>query len=69
VVVTAGELLVEEDYMKIIAIKECADGNESVGTHWKEVKTFDDETTLKEVMLWADKIGYKSNVILVEEKK
>jgi len=49
--------------MKIIAIKECSAGNESVGEMWKETKIFGDSNTLKEVMQWIHN-SKKQNVIL-----
>ena len=39
--------------MKIIAIKERAEGNESVGTMWVETAVFDEKSTLGDVMKWA----------------
>ena len=31
-------------------------GNDSVGEMWQETKIFDESTTLREVMLWAEDI-------------
>jgi len=39
--------------MKIIAIKDMADGNESVGEMWQETKIFEGTTPLEEVIGWA----------------
>ena len=50
--------------MKIVAIKEMSDGNESVGEMWKETKIFDDETKLKDVMKWLGTDRKKKNIIL-----
>jgi len=38
--------------MKIIAIRKCSAGNESVGDMWTETKIFDPTATLAEVMEW-----------------
>jgi hypothetical protein len=38
----------------VIAVQECASGNESVGTEWLETKSFSKNATLEEVMKWAD---------------
>lgn len=48
--------------MKIIAIKEMATGNESVGEMWKETKIFEDTVTLGEVMKWLN--SHSKNLIL-----
>ena len=47
--------------MKIVAIKDMAAGNESIGTEWKETKIFDETTPLIDVMKWAT---LKTNVVL-----
>lgn len=40
--------------MRVVAIKDMAAGNESVGEMWQETKIFDaDNTPLAEVMEWA----------------
>jgi len=39
--------------MKIVAIKDEVDGNESVGTMWQETKIFDSDTPIIEVMKWS----------------
>ena len=39
--------------MKIVAIKECSAGNESVGTEWLETCIFDEDATVKDVLKWA----------------
>lgn len=48
--------------MKIVAIKDEADGNDSVGTMWQETKIFDSDTPLIEVMKWAG--SYRRKVVL-----
>ncbi len=49
--------------MKIVAIRECSAGNDSVGEMWKETKIFDPDTPLSEVVSW---IGQETgrNIIL-----
>ena len=41
--------------MKIVAIKDMSDGNESAGETWKETKIFDGSTPIEDVMRWAEK--------------
>lgn len=36
-----------------VVIKDCAAGNDSVGTEWQETKIFAATATLDEVMAWA----------------
>lgn len=43
-----------ENYREVVAIKEKAAGNQSVGTVWLQTKTFDKGDTIEEVMKWAD---------------
>ena len=38
---------------KVIAVKERASGNESVGTEWLETKSFDLNTPVDEILKWA----------------
>ena len=39
--------------MQIVAMKDMATGNESVGTMWQETKIFDAKDSLLDVMKWA----------------
>ena len=39
--------------MGYVVIRDMSAGNESVGEMWQETKVFPEETTLKEVMIWA----------------
>ena len=41
------------EHMKIVAVKECSAGNESVGEQWVETAIFTGETTLRDVVAWA----------------
>lgn len=47
--------------MKIIAIKDMAAGNETVGEAWKETKIFKATDTLLDVMNW---VGLNKNVTI-----
>ena len=40
---------------KVIAILECAGGNESVGTMWYETKIFELFTPISEIFKWKEK--------------
>jgi len=48
--------------MKIVAIKDEVDGNDSVGTMWQETKIFDSDTPIIEVMKWCG--NYRRRVVL-----
>ena len=39
--------------MKVIAIKHCSAGNESVGEMWKETAIFDFDAPIRKVLDWA----------------
>lgn len=41
------------EQMRFVAMQECADGNESVGTEWVEAAGFAAGATLRDVWLWA----------------
>jgi hypothetical protein len=41
--------------MKVVAVQECSDGNESVGNEWVETAIFDSLTTAADILLWAKK--------------
>ena len=43
---------------KVIIVKECSAGNESVGNEWVETKSFDESATLKEVLDWSMPIQF-----------
>lgn len=43
----------EKEYRNIIAMQECADGNETVGTMWIDAKSFPINTPIEEVIKWA----------------
>lgn len=50
----------------VVAIKEKANGNESVGSMWLETKTFPKDATIEEIMEWADDANGKV-IITVDE--
>lgn len=53
--------------MKIVAIKKCSEGNDSVGDMWTETKIFEPTATLADVMGWiSNGIGgfYKKDITL-----
>lgn len=39
--------------MKVVAMKEVSEGNETTGTAWIETRIFDADATLYEVLTWA----------------
>ena len=43
--------------MKIVAIKERSDGNESVGNMWLETGIFDPTTPVRDIVMWAENMG------------
>jgi len=43
----------KENVTKIIAVKERASGNESIGTEWLETKSFDLDTPVQKIIEWA----------------
>ena len=48
-----------------IVIAECANGNASIGSMWLETKVFDEHSSLKDVMEWANKTnGLEGKIIL-----
>lgn len=42
------------EYTRVIATKEMASGNESVGSMWNETCSFDSNTPIHEIISWAD---------------
>jgi len=51
--------------MKIIAIKDMSDGNDSVGEMWKETKSFEECTPVIEIIRWAAGTDMYDNVRLL----
>ncbi|MCK9324173.1 MAG: hypothetical protein M0P69_01615 [Bacteroidales bacterium] len=39
--------------MKIVAIKYCSAGNESVGDMWRETKIFEPTTPVEDIVRWS----------------
>lgn len=61
----------KENNLKVVAIKDMSDGNESVGEMWKETKIFDGSTPVIEIVEWAkhpnadlSKRGIRKNLII-----
>lgn len=51
-----------------IAIKECANGNETIGTTWLEAKQFGYTDTLQDVYQWASQVKHGAGrLIIVKE--
>ncbi len=51
---------------KIVAIKHCSAGNETVGEMWHETKIFEIDTPIEKIMKWAGN-GYlrtKTDVVI-----
>ena len=48
--------LTKGEMMKIVAMKEQSDGNESVGSMWIETAIFEPTDTLADVLAWVVKI-------------
>ena len=42
--------------LKVIAMVECSDGNESVGSMWVEARQFEPTDNLHDVLYWASKV-------------
>jgi len=47
--------------MKVVAIKERSEGNDSVGSMWLETKVFEPTATVLEVLEWAGQFSYPKN--------
>lgn len=52
----------KEKPTKIIAVKERSAGNDTVGDQWIETKSFDLDTPLEKVLLWAG--DYKGRLMI-----
>jgi hypothetical protein len=52
--------------MNIVVIVDNADGNDSVGTAWKETKIFKDDQKISDVIDWVATIGtpFKRNIVI-----
>lgn len=51
-----------------IAVRECADGNASVGTEWLETKRFHEKTKISDIWQWAQMAGKgKGRLIITRE--
>lgn len=54
---------------KIIAMKECANGNSDAGTSWIETAIFSEEAELYCVLAWADKVGGNGRLMISRDSK
>jgi len=55
--------------MRYIAIQECSDGNESVGSMWLEAQSFEPETPIGEIVEWATSCrGSSGRLIITVER-
>ena len=50
--------------MKIIAIKDMSDGNESVGEMWQETKIFEHTDQLIDVIRWVKTVKRKVTITI-----
>jgi len=49
---------------RAIAIAEMSAGNETIGSAWLETKSFDKNTPISEILLWAHNIGVTGKVVI-----
>ncbi len=52
----------ETERINVIAVKERASGNESVGTEWVETKSFPKDTPIEKILAWAG--DYKGRLMI-----
>ena len=45
--------MITEKPTKVIAVKERASGNDSIGTEWVETKSFELDTPIEKILAWA----------------
>lgn len=53
--------------MKIVAIKEMSNGNDSVGNMWLETKIFDAQTPVIEILMWAGDLRITGNRQIISQ--
>ena len=59
---------VTREIRQIVAMQECVDGNESVGSMWVETKTFLPQQTLAEVIEWSDRLRVRGGKLIIREE-
>lgn len=52
----------DTERINVIAVKERATGNESVGTEWVETKSFPKGTSVEKILEWAGE--YKGRLMI-----
>lgn len=50
---------------KIVAIVECANGNESVGSMWLETKIFDLDTPVERIWDWGKEMNNGKGKLII----
>ena len=55
----------KKSYQQIIAILECADGNEKVGSMWHETRIFNKSQSINDVIQWAGSKSFYSQGRLI----
>lgn len=57
--------------LRVIAVKECADGNAEAGSNWVETKMFSSDDPISAVLDWADgaHLGVESASLKYHEPK
>ena len=50
----------EDKRRRVIAMVDCADGNESVGTEWVVAAIFKPDCTLTQVFEWASQVPHRT---------
>lgn len=54
-----------KEYNNIVAIQECAQGNEAVGSMWLETKAFKPETPINEIVAWANSCACADGKLII----
>ena len=62
-----SEIFPTESYQRIIATKEMANGNDSIGSMWNETKSFDKSVPIEDIVKWADGCCGKLIITLDED--
>lgn len=57
-----------KEYINVIATKEMANGNESIGSMWIETKSFNKNIAIHHIIEWAKDAGGKL-IITIDERE
>lgn len=57
----------KEQVNRIVAMQECANGNETIGTFWIATGVFEPETPLSEVIAWAKSCPHSDGRLIIRE--